>query len=29
MENILTVAELKRRGAAALEEGMKHVPSIS
>lgn len=26
MENILTVAELKRRGMAAIEEGLKHGP---
>lgn len=26
MQNILTVAELKRRGAAAIEDGLKHGP---
>lgn len=26
MENILTVAELKRRGMAAIEEGLRHGP---
>lgn len=26
MENTLTIAELKRRGAAAIEEGLKHGP---
>lgn len=26
MENTLTIAELKRRGAAALEQGLKHGP---